>query len=120
MLTAFLRREGVDAVHADLSLALFLRLFSRPGLQEMVRLIRRSRRRRNPSVHRFLENAGHYLETIDEVIRIDKNSLFDGLSIGMILLCVNNNHLYQHNMLRLISVYILSTLLAKVLNMSPL
>ena len=45
LLTAFLRREGIDAVQADLSLELALRLFSRQGLRDMLRGIRRSDRR---------------------------------------------------------------------------
>ena len=49
------------------------------------------------------------------LLMIDGNSLLYGISIGKSLLCVNNNILNWHKMLRLISVAILSTLLAIVL-----
>lgn len=69
LLTAYLRREGIAAVQADLSLELALRLFSRQGLQELLDHVRRSHQRRTPPVAAFVANAMRYLDTVDETIR---------------------------------------------------
>ena len=68
-LTAFLRREGIDARQADLSLALALRLFSRPGLEAVLREIERAGRHPTPSVECFLQNSARYTDTVGDAIR---------------------------------------------------
>lgn len=65
-LAGFLRSRGVRADQADLSLDLFLALFSRAGLREVEREIRN---RRAPSVRRFLAHAARYAATVGPVIR---------------------------------------------------
>ncbi len=69
LLTAFLRREGVDAHQADLSLELALRLFSRRGLEEVHGEIRRLCRPRTATVRAFLDQAARYVDTVDDAIR---------------------------------------------------
>ena len=63
MLTAWLRSQGHDAVQADLSLELLLKLFSQKGLRELFHCLENSEEAAN-----FLEQADAYLETIEPVI----------------------------------------------------
>ncbi|MDO8903686.1 radical SAM protein [Hydrogenophaga sp.] len=69
-LTGFLRSRGVDAVQADLALALVLKLFTPAGL-EAVRgqALELPERDRTGSVHAFLDQFDHYRATIGPVIR---------------------------------------------------
>jgi hypothetical protein len=69
-LTGFLRSRGVDAVQADLALALVLKLFTPAGL-EAVRgqALERPERDRTGSVHAFLDQFDVYRATIGPVIR---------------------------------------------------
>lgn len=68
-LTGFLRSRGVDAVQADLALALVLALFSREGLcairDQAARLPARAR---TPMVDGFLTHFDRYLHTIGPTI----------------------------------------------------
>ena len=59
MLAAFLRQHGFAVAQEDLSLGLALRLFSRQGVRELERALRRrfAHRRRPPSVRHFLVHA---------------------------------------------------------------
>ncbi len=68
-LTGFLRTRGVDAVQADLALALVLRLMSRTGmtgLREAALALPEARR--NGSVNFFLDHFERYAQTIERVI----------------------------------------------------
>ena len=69
-LTGFLRSRGVDAVQADLALALVLKLFTPAGL-EAVRwqALELPERDRTGSVHAFLDQFDIYRATIGPVIR---------------------------------------------------
>lgn len=69
-LTGFLRSRGVDAVQADLALALVLKLFTPAGL-EAVRgqALALPERDRTGSVHAFLDQFEAYRATIGPVIR---------------------------------------------------
>ncbi|MDP2743149.1 MAG: radical SAM protein [Hydrogenophaga sp.] len=69
-LTGFLRSRGVDAVQADLALALVLKLFTPAGL-EAVRgqALALPEHDRTGSVHAFLDQFGSYRATIGPVIR---------------------------------------------------
>jgi hypothetical protein len=69
-LTGFLRSRGVDAVQADLALALVLKLFTPAGL-EAVRgqALELRERDRTASVHAFLDQFDTYRATIGPVIR---------------------------------------------------
>jgi hypothetical protein len=69
-LTGFLRSRGVDAVQADLALALVLKLFTPAGL-EAVRgqALALPKRDRTGSVHAFLDQFDTYRATIGPVIR---------------------------------------------------
>jgi hypothetical protein len=69
-LTGFLRSRGVDAVQADLALALVLKLFTPAGL-EAVRgqALELRERDRTGSVHAFLDQFDTYRGTIGPVIR---------------------------------------------------
>lgn len=69
-LTGFLRSRGVDAVQADLALALVLKLFTPAGL-EAVRgqALELPERDRTGSVHAFLDQFDTYRATIGPVIR---------------------------------------------------
>ncbi len=76
MLTAWLRSIGHDARQADLSLGLALRLFSRPGLAEMLAAMRRRARGRGTtpaSVRHVLDRAGAYLRWIGPAMRYLQN-----------------------------------------------
>ncbi len=63
LLTAWLRNNGHDAVQADLSLELLLKLFSREGVAALCRTLEAY-----PEAEAFLEAEPDYLETIDEVM----------------------------------------------------
>jgi len=69
LLTACLRREGIDARQADASLALLLRVFSRAGLG----LVRAALEARGPGAgaeaRHFLEHAEQYLAAVEPVVR---------------------------------------------------
>ncbi len=69
-LTGFLRSRGVDAVQADLALALVLKLFTPAGL-EAVRgqALALPERDRTGSVHAFMDQFETYRATIGPVIR---------------------------------------------------
>jgi hypothetical protein len=66
MLTAWLRSRGVDAVQADLSLALLLRLFSQSGITELCHALRESPSRHDASD--FLTAEPQHLAVIDDVL----------------------------------------------------
>ena len=68
-ITGFLRSRGVDAVQADLALALVLKLFSPAGL-EAVRshALAQAEAQRTASVHAFLDQFARYRATIGLVI----------------------------------------------------
>jgi len=69
-ITGFLRSRGVDAVQADLALALVLKLFTPAGL-EAVRgqALAQPERDRTATVHAFLDQFDTYRATIGPVIR---------------------------------------------------
>ncbi len=69
LLTAWLRSQGHDAVQADLSLELLLKLFSKEGLRELFQTLERTpARHRSSAAAAFLEQKEAYLETIDAVV----------------------------------------------------
>ena len=63
LLTAWLRSQGHDAVQADLSLELLLKLFSKDGLTELFQTLENTEEAAD-----FLEQADAYLETIEPVV----------------------------------------------------
>src|SRR4051812_39300237 len=76
-LCGWLRSQGRDAVQADLSIALVLRLFCREGLEAMrpivqARIQRRPglirRRKPHPALDAFLSAFDAYASTVDAVI----------------------------------------------------
>jgi hypothetical protein len=68
-LTGFLRSRGVDAVQADLALALVLRLMSRAGLKQLREAaLAQPEESRSGSVNFFLDHHARYEQTIDRVI----------------------------------------------------
>ena len=68
-LTGFLRSRGVDAVQADLALALVLRLLSRAGLGQLHEAaLAMPEERRSATVNFFLDHWERYARTIDPVI----------------------------------------------------
>ncbi len=71
-LTGFLRERGFDAHQADLSLELFLRLFSREGLQQVHAVARdkfaRGALTDSPPLTWFFDRVDGYLATIDPVV----------------------------------------------------
>ena len=73
-LMGFLRqhqaRLGLDVTQADPALELFLRLFSRAGLERVVEeLGRRGRKAAPPPVQSFLRRAPEYLDTVEAAVR---------------------------------------------------
>jgi hypothetical protein len=66
-LTGFLRSRGVDAVQADLALALVLELLSPAGLQQ-VREVAATLRKPSAQVTNFLAEYARYAATIAQVI----------------------------------------------------
>ena len=73
-LMGFLRqhqaRLELDVAQADPALELFLRLFSRAGLERVVEeLGRRGRKAAPPSVQSFLRRAPEYLDTVEAAVR---------------------------------------------------
>lgn len=68
-LTGFLRSRGVDAVQADLALALVLRLFSRNGLRQLEDSIKaRPSKKRGSRAAAFAAFSDAYAATIEPVI----------------------------------------------------
>jgi hypothetical protein len=67
VLTAFLRSHNVDAVQADLSLSLILRLFSREGLG-LISAACRKTPRPTPLVRFFLDHPDAYLNTVESAV----------------------------------------------------
>ena len=67
VLTGFLRSQGEDAVQADLSLELVLRLFSREGLRQVAAACR-NKAHPPPFVRFFLDHLDAYLTTIEAAI----------------------------------------------------
>ncbi len=68
-LTGFLRSRGMDAVQADLALALVLRLMSRSGLEQLREAaLAQSEERRSSSVNFFLDHFERYAHTIERVV----------------------------------------------------
>ncbi len=70
-ITGFLRSRGVDAVQADLALALVLKLFSREGLSQIRELLLAlpPKKQKAKTIRHFLDQFGRYQATIDAVIR---------------------------------------------------
>ncbi|WP_137917648.1 radical SAM protein [Hydrogenophaga sp. 2FB] len=69
-ITGFLRTRGVDAVQADLALALVLQLFTAKGLDAIrERALAQPEADRSGSVHAFLDQFARYRSTIAPVIR---------------------------------------------------
>ena len=68
-LTGFLRSRGVDAVQADLALALVLRLMSHTGLGQLREAaLAQPEEERSGPVNFFLDHFERYAQTIDPVI----------------------------------------------------
>ena len=68
-LTGFLRSQGVDAVQADLALALVLRLMSKNGLRALhAAALAQPEAERSASVNFFLDHHARYEDTIARVI----------------------------------------------------
>ena len=68
-LTGFLRSRGVDAVQADLALALVLKLMSRSGLTRLREAaLAQAEAERSGPVNFFLDHFARYEQTIDPVI----------------------------------------------------
>ncbi len=67
-LTGFLRKEGFEAVQADLSIALISRLFSRQGVSECLSAIRKSGSK-SSTLRRFVKAGAAYVSRIDGVVR---------------------------------------------------
>ncbi len=68
-LTGFLRSRGVDAVQADLALALVLKLMSRSGLTRLrAAALTQAEEERSGPVNFFLDHFARYEQTIDPVI----------------------------------------------------
>ncbi len=68
-ITGFLRSRGVDAVQADLALALVLKLFSPAGLESVrSHALAQAEAERSASVHAFLDQFTRYRATIGLVI----------------------------------------------------
>jgi hypothetical protein len=69
-LTGFLRSRGIDAVQADLALALVLKLLTPAGL-EAVRgcALTQPEQTRSASVHAFLDQFAQYRSTVGPVVR---------------------------------------------------
>jgi radical SAM superfamily enzyme YgiQ (UPF0313 family) len=74
-LTGFLRKHApqVEVTQADPALELFLRLYSRTGLQQVLDTLAARRKRRAPApppaIAHFLDHGPRYVETVDAVVR---------------------------------------------------
>ena len=74
-LTGFLRSRGLDAVQADMALALVLRLFTPQGLDEVHACAQaQPEADRSGSVHAFMDQFAAYRATIGPVIRFLQGS----------------------------------------------
>ncbi len=74
-LTGFLRTHaagmGVQVTQADPAIELFLRIFSRAGLDEVIASLgtRKKKEPRSPAVLHLLKNASRFRETVEPVVR---------------------------------------------------
>jgi len=69
-LTGFLRKQGCDAVQADPALELVLRLFSRTGLNRVLKVLQTlDRSRQSRAVRSFLSRSALYLDRVEPAIR---------------------------------------------------
>jgi radical SAM superfamily enzyme YgiQ (UPF0313 family) len=70
-LLGFLRKHapGVTATQADLALALFLRLYSRAGLERIFAALGERKGRRPRALAHFLDHGDRYIETVEPAIR---------------------------------------------------
>jgi len=68
-LAGFLKSQGYLPIQADLSLALFHRLFSRRGLIALQRHLQQKTPPRSPSARHFLRNANRYISAIEPIKR---------------------------------------------------
>lgn len=66
-LAGFLESKGIQVVQADVSISLALKLFSRRGVQAILREVRK-KRRRTAAIRNFLTHAGDYTDTIAPVV----------------------------------------------------
>jgi radical SAM superfamily enzyme YgiQ (UPF0313 family) len=71
-LTGFLRQHAarldLQVFQADPAIELFLRLFSRAGMQRILAALR-NRRSRSPELERFVAHGDRYVATVDAVVR---------------------------------------------------
>ncbi len=68
-LTGFMRRQGIKAEQADLSIDTFLSIFSRNGLTQMVNALESYTQINEPSALAFLGRKQEYVGKIDSVVR---------------------------------------------------
>jgi radical SAM superfamily enzyme YgiQ (UPF0313 family) len=70
-LTGFLRSRGIDVVQADAAIELFLRVFSKAGIQRVLDLLRAVDTEEEPphSIASFLQFGDDYVDTVDAVVR---------------------------------------------------
>jgi radical SAM superfamily enzyme YgiQ (UPF0313 family) len=70
-LTGFLRSRGIDVVQADAAIELFLRVFSRSGIQRVLDILRAVDTDEEPpdSIASFLQFGDDYVATVDAVVR---------------------------------------------------
>lgn len=71
-LTGFLRQHptlNVEVNQADAAIELFLRVFSRAGLERVLGALEKPKKRAPASIQHFAKNGARYLETIDAVVR---------------------------------------------------
>src|SRR3954470_23725509 len=72
-LTGFLRqheeRLGLTVAQADPALELFLRLFSRAGLERVHGVLAGKRRKRSEAVAHFVARIDEYIDTVDAAVR---------------------------------------------------
>jgi radical SAM superfamily enzyme YgiQ (UPF0313 family) len=70
-LKGFLKKQGFEAQQADPAIELILRLFSKRGLQDIIRVVSQAPRAHsaNPSLEFFLKNQNSYLNCVEPTIR---------------------------------------------------
>ena len=67
-LMSYLKRQGMEATQADLSLEVILALFSRTGLQELFEEVSKGSGRLSQAARRSLQRQERYLQTIEPVM----------------------------------------------------
>ena len=74
-LKGFLKLHGYDVFQADLGIELINKIFSREGFQELFALAKKTDKHISRNSLRIMNNEQYYLQTVDQVMAIERKSV---------------------------------------------